>query len=262
MKPYNRKLILHDGPQPPSFTNSPLPLHKPITTAQNSTSPSPPPSAAASKKPYETQQPPTDFDSSVALTLLVLLTALFFIGFFSIYIRRFADDTAVDISSRRRHHREPHDSSPSPSHRPSIFSSRKGVDPAAVRSLPVYSYRGDSKYQIECCVCLRDFEENETVKMIPFCKHMFHLRCIDTWLAAHVTCPVCRGAQLFEVRKSDDLSAVEIFDRGLSELNGRGTMEIGDTCMEMRDVGSLGLRRTRSSSNVGERVLLKRTSSF
>ncbi|XVF19828.1 hypothetical protein REPUB_Repub11eG0144200 [Reevesia pubescens] len=39
--------------------------------------------------------------------------------------------------------------------------------------------------------------------MIPNCKHVFHVKCIDTWLASHVSCPVCRGTILFEIKCSN-----------------------------------------------------------
>nr|DAD27414.1 TPA_asm: hypothetical protein HUJ06_028882 [Nelumbo nucifera] len=37
----------------------------------------------------------------MALTVVVLLTALFFMGFFSIYIRRFAEENALNFSRSR-----------------------------------------------------------------------------------------------------------------------------------------------------------------
>ncbi|KAF3953448.1 hypothetical protein CMV_021109 [Castanea mollissima] len=69
-----------------------------------------------------------------------------------------------------------------------------GLDPAIILALPVYAYhRGDAKYQDDCAICLSEFKENETVKAIPFCKHVFHRNCLDKWLLLQVTCPVCRG---------------------------------------------------------------------
>lgn len=36
------------------------------------------------------------------------------------------------------------------------------------------------------------------MKVIPYCKHVYHPMCIDTWLSSHVTCPLCRSSQLFD----------------------------------------------------------------
>ncbi|KAK9279546.1 hypothetical protein L1049_013225 [Liquidambar formosana] len=249
MKTHNRKLITDDEPtttQSPFLADSPLPLLQPTN-------------ATTFRKPFK---PNTPFDSSMALTVLVLLTALFFMGFFSVYIRRFADESPVDIARRRRHHHpqggQPStSSSSSSSFTPSRFTSRKGLDSSAVRSLPVFSYGGDVKLPMDCPVCLSEFEEKETVKMIPYCKHVFHQACIDTWLSSHVSCPVCRTTRLFSVEEKKCFVVVEGgFDQPVSESEGRSTVESGDTC-------TLSIRRTSScSSLVGERGNLHRTWSF
>ncbi|TVT98745.1 hypothetical protein EJB05_55931, partial [Eragrostis curvula] len=44
-----------------------------------------------------------------------------------------------------------------------------------------------------CSVCLAAFELGETVRLLPVCLHLFHVECIDVWLAAHSTCPICRS---------------------------------------------------------------------
>jgi hypothetical protein len=49
------------------------------------------------------------------------------------------------------------------------------------------------KGALECAVCLSEFDDDETLRLLPKCSHVFHPDCIDTWLASHVTCPVCRA---------------------------------------------------------------------
>lgn len=44
----------------------------------------------------------------------------------------------------------------------------------------------------ECTVCLSLLEEKDTARMLPNCKHVFHVNCVDTWLTTQSTCPVCR----------------------------------------------------------------------
>ncbi|CAA0841238.1 RING-H2 finger protein ATL57 [Striga hermonthica] len=158
------------------------PTFQPVNNDSPSSSSS---ATAAGMRPFE---PATHFDSSMALTILVLLTALFFMGFFSVYIRRFGGGGGGPPSSaaagpRRQEKR------------------RGGLDPSAVRSLPLVAYGGDGRHRGAaggCPICLTEFEEGEAVKLIPYCGHVFHDGCIDTWLASHMTCPLCRSAQLFK----------------------------------------------------------------
>ena len=45
---------------------------------------------------------------------------------------------------------------------------------------------------LECAVCLNEFRDDEALRLIPKCNHVFHSRCVDVWLSSHSTCPVCR----------------------------------------------------------------------
>ena len=42
-----------------------------------------------------------------------------------------------------------------------------------------------------CSICLLCFCDGEVVRDLP-CKHMFHMLCVDDWLASETTCPLCR----------------------------------------------------------------------
>ncbi|CAO2039264.1 unnamed protein product [Urochloa humidicola] len=73
----------------------------------------------------------------------------------------------------------------------------RGVDPELLRSLPVTVYRaaagpGLEKEAVECAVCLAELEDGEAARFLPRCGHGFHAECVDTWLASHTTCPLCR----------------------------------------------------------------------
>ncbi|XWS28660.1 hypothetical protein CRYUN_Cryun25bG0090000 [Craigia yunnanensis] len=248
MKPCIRKLFLYYDP-PYSTT----------TTNTNVTS-SPP----SSSKNLSQQNPP--FDSSMALTIIVLLTALFFMGFFSIYIRRMSEDPTAHLSRRRRYPGGRLDSFPLPSNHHHGSASRKGLDPTTVRSLPMYSYHGKAKYQIDCAICLSEFEERECVKTIPYCKHVFHVECIDTWLASHVSCPVCRGTRLFDIKGGGSGSrggggGLGVMQERIDEsISQSSTIEISDTCMMMGTTSRM--RRTSSCSSLQQRPMLQRTLSF
>jgi len=44
-----------------------------------------------------------------------------------------------------------------------------------------------------CSICQGNFENNDIVRKLNNCGHLFHLNCIDRWLAEHNTCPTCRN---------------------------------------------------------------------
>lgn len=74
----------------------------------------------------------------------------------------------------------------------------RGLDASVIETFPTFSYaevkdQRIGKGALECAVCLNEFEDDETLRLIPKCDHVFHPECIDAWLESHVTCPVCRA---------------------------------------------------------------------
>ncbi|KAJ7980297.1 RING-H2 finger protein [Quillaja saponaria] len=70
----------------------------------------------------------------------------------------------------------------------------RGLEPSLLSSLPVFLYSSKTHPEpIECAVCLSEFEENETGRVLPKCDHSFHIDCIDMWFHSHSTCPLCRS---------------------------------------------------------------------
>lgn len=73
-----------------------------------------------------------------------------------------------------------------------------GVEQAFIDTLPVFSYgsiRG-LKDSADCAVCLTEFGDEDRLRLLPKCKHAFHIECIDTWLLSNSTCPLCRRSLL------------------------------------------------------------------
>ncbi|KAJ0430636.1 putative transcription factor C2H2 family [Helianthus annuus] len=58
--------------------------------------------------------------------------------------------------------------------------------------LAVHKYTKEFK-EGTCAVCLGEFEEDEDVRIMPECAHVFHVSCIDMWLFSHDSCPLCRA---------------------------------------------------------------------
>ncbi|CAL9185090.1 E3 ubiquitin-protein ligase ATL31-like [Musa acuminata AAA Group] len=131
---------------------------------------------------------PTTLSPSTATIIAVLISAFFFLAFFFVYIRQCANDDdpsnqhvgyeAVARSGRRR--------------------GAVGMSPEVLEMFPMMSYSDAKALKVgrgtlECAVCLSEFEDDETLRLLPGCCHVFHPECIGAWLASHVTCPVCRS---------------------------------------------------------------------
>ncbi|KAE8669134.1 putative RING-H2 finger protein ATL36 [Hibiscus syriacus] len=74
----------------------------------------------------------------------------------------------------------------------------RGLESSVIESFPTFLYSTGKglkigKATLECAICLNEFEDDETLRLIPKCSHVFHPDCIDAWLSSHLTCPVCRA---------------------------------------------------------------------
>lgn len=60
------------------------------------------------------------------------------------------------------------------------------------RRLPTIKYKAGDIHNHSCCICIEDFETNESTKVLP-CGHGYHPPCIDEWLTDHSDlCPMCK----------------------------------------------------------------------
>lgn len=70
----------------------------------------------------------------------------------------------------------------------------RGLTKADIEQLPAYRFNPDSHQseQTLCVVCFSDFEARQLLRVLP-CNHEFHTKCVDKWLKANRTCPICRA---------------------------------------------------------------------
>ncbi|PNT68874.1 E3 ubiquitin-protein ligase ATL6 [Brachypodium distachyon] len=107
--------------------------------------------------------------------------------------------------------RPPDDNDPTASESSSGGRPREGLDASEIAALPLVSYRDVKEHRIsdgltvldplECAVCLLEFEDDDSLRLLPTCPHAFHPECIGSWLERHVTCPLCRANVLDQAPK-------------------------------------------------------------
>lgn len=110
----------------------------------------------------------------------IIVALLVFCGY-TIFTRQSTDDDQDENSSTR----------------PIDPGRSRGLDSTLIETFPAFIYSEVKHLMIgkgamECAVCLNDFEDIETLKLLPKCDHVFHSECIGKWLSARTTSPVCR----------------------------------------------------------------------
>ncbi|KAK4419284.1 RING-H2 finger protein ATL17 [Sesamum alatum] len=79
-------------------------------------------------------------------------------------------------------------------------SAPTGVDHKLLQTIPIFTFSAVKcdMDQEECVVCLGELEDDDLVRLLPNCKHAFHVPCVDQWFAAHASCPLCRSPIVLE----------------------------------------------------------------
>ncbi|CAD6252227.1 unnamed protein product [Miscanthus lutarioriparius] len=133
-----------------------------------------------------------DFASNMAVILAALLTALALALALNAAVRYL-----LGRSRRARRGR----AGPSSGQRDSDATRISDPEKPPVEAPPlptlVYSAAGTklAGAAAECAICLAEFADGDAVRVMPACRHGFHARCIECWLAGgrHSSCPTCRA---------------------------------------------------------------------
>ncbi|XP_010522482.1 PREDICTED: RING-H2 finger protein ATL16-like [Tarenaya hassleriana] len=173
---------------PPAFS---LPLPLPLL-------PPPPPHISSPIFPRSGSSG-TSFPILAVAVIGILATAFLLVSYYVFVIKCCLNWHRIDLLrrfslSRRRNGQDPL----------MIYSRElrdRGLDESEIRALPIFQFKkrvGDrnegeeDKTSQECSVCLNEFQEDEKLRIIPNCCHLFHIDCIDIWLQNNANCPLCR----------------------------------------------------------------------
>ncbi|KAK6162255.1 hypothetical protein DH2020_002096 [Rehmannia glutinosa] len=119
------------------------------------------------------------------------------------------------IAARRRRRRLAQNPNPNHSNENSIYLPRiifvaeddendtqnvvVGLDQGVINSYPKFVFtkrNGIGANDTVCSICLCEYMESEMLRMLPDCRHSFHVMCVDAWLKLNASCPVCRNSPL------------------------------------------------------------------
>ncbi|KAA8517648.1 hypothetical protein F0562_015122 [Nyssa sinensis] len=112
-----------------------------------------------------------------------------------------------------------------------------GLKKRALRQIPVAVYgSGVNIPATECPICLGDFVDGEKVRVLPKCNHGFHVRCIDTWLMSHSSCPNCRHSLLERPTASHEADEVAGVQPPENRVDQQGSVTFLEGQLQMLDV--------------------------
>ncbi|XP_015895129.3 RING-H2 finger protein ATL52 [Ziziphus jujuba] len=134
----------------------------------------------------------TDFSPLIIAVIGILASAFILLTYYTIiskYCRRRSNDRRgieMDETTNQMNAESWGSSAPPAS---------GGLDESLIKSIKVYKYKIGDKFVegTDCSVCLSEFEENESLRLLPKCNHAFHVPCIDAWLKSNSSCPLCRS---------------------------------------------------------------------
>ncbi|XP_038709883.1 RING-H2 finger protein ATL52-like [Tripterygium wilfordii] len=183
------------------------------------------------------------------IALIVVISAAFLCVFcYTVYVRYFG-------TNRRRlqppeGNQQTHDEFLDEDHGPVVdhhvwYINTIGLQPSVISSIAVCKYkRGEGLVEgTDCSVCLNEFEEDETLRLLPKCSHAFHIPCIDTWLRSHTNCPMCRAPIVNNAAEASSSSSIanvdnsstgedDALDNRILEANEETNTEMEDETLE------------------------------
>ncbi|KAK1387546.1 RING-H2 finger protein ATL2 [Heracleum sosnowskyi] len=135
-----------------------------------------------------------------------------------------------------------------------VHTANRGLEVSVLNSLPLFVYSELTHKELDCAVCLSEFEEGETGRVLPKCHHSFHIECIDMWFHSHSTCPICRARvePVDPTRTRDVLISV---DKPVQSVEPSGSGSRETSLAERRkglDLGGVKIEVPRRTESVDE----------
>ncbi|XP_073029140.1 RING-H2 finger protein ATL67-like [Primulina eburnea] len=153
--------------------------------------------------------------SSIGLGYAIAIAFGFLVLFSTVLLASYICCRSATTRRRRQHRRSPSSTDQNPSTENSVYLPRiifvaeddesdsqnvvVGLDQAVINSYPKFVFskgNGNAGNENVCSICLCEYREAEMLRMLPDCRHCFHVMCVDAWLKLNASCPVCRNSPL------------------------------------------------------------------
>ncbi|KAF3648107.1 putative RING-H2 finger protein ATL29-like [Capsicum annuum] len=134
-----------------------------------------------------------NFSPLVIAIIGILASAFLLVSYYAIISKYCGNSRRRENHQEESEFEEDHDPS---NHEAWNVTAGGGLDEALIKSITVFKYKKCDGLLTEgtnCSVCLSEFQEDESLRLLPKCSHAFHVMCIDTWLKSHSNCPLCRA---------------------------------------------------------------------
>ncbi|VVB12659.1 unnamed protein product [Arabis nemorensis] len=194
----------------------------------------------------------------------IFATAFLLATYYTLVSKYCSNDTSDEASSEMGRSDQILDvNSPESQHQDDSYaheSSNAGLDDALIKKIGFFKLK---KHQnglkingTDCSICLGEFNEEESLRLLPKCNHIFHVICIDRWLKSHSNCPLCRAKIIVPTTQEPDHRLVVInLDRFTSNVGSReGNVVVVDHREEVSDLVSSHHPRRFSAADIVMRM--------
>lgn len=146
-----------------------------------------------------------------------------------------------------------------------------GLQPSIISAITICKYkRGEGLIEgTECSVCLSEFQEDETLRILPKCNHAFHIPCIDTWLRSHTNCPMCRAgiviphvAAVSSPQQNSEPRNEEAAHEGISENGMELTLDMENEGESLEELNAMDITENSKEEVLSEFCASRRSASL